>query len=54
MVMVESTMLALGTKAPAFDLTDVVSGKSITLETFEGKKACWLCLFACTVLLSNM
>lgn len=46
MVMVESTMLALGTKAPAFDLTDVVSGKSITLETFEGKKAL-LVMFIC-------
>jgi peroxiredoxin len=39
MVMVESTMLPLGTPAPAFELTDVVSGQTISLDTFAGSKA---------------
>ena len=34
-----STMLALGTKAPDFQLPDVVSGQTISLETFASKKA---------------
>ncbi len=34
MVMVESTMLQLGTEAPDFSLTDVASGDTITLNTF--------------------
>ncbi|YAI82757.1 MAG: thioredoxin family protein [cyanobacterium endosymbiont of Rhopalodia sterrenbergii] len=34
-----STMLPLGTKAPDFQLPDVVSGKPISLDTFTGKKA---------------
>ena len=42
----ESTMLALGTKAPDFDLPDVVSGGSISLDTFAGKKAL-LVMFIC-------
>mgnify|MGYP001793434739 FL=1 len=46
MVMVESTMLALGTKAPAFALADVVSGDTITLETFTDSKAL-LVMFMC-------
>ncbi|MBT9314319.1 thioredoxin family protein [Leptothoe spongobia] len=46
MVMVESTMLALGTKAPAFQLTDVTSGNTITLETFATSKAL-LVMFIC-------
>lgn len=46
MVMVESTMLALGTQAPAFSLTDVVSDKTITLETFSEGKAL-LVMFIC-------
>ena len=46
MVMVESTMLALGTQAPAFSLTDVVSGDTITLDTASGKKAL-LVMFIC-------
>ncbi|MEO1067596.1 MAG: thioredoxin family protein [Cyanobacteria bacterium J06638_6] len=46
MVMVESTMLPLGTAAPAFELTDVVSGKTITLETFAEAKAL-LVMFIC-------
>ena len=39
MVMVSSTMLELGTPAPAFSLPDVVSGETITLDTFAGKSA---------------
>ena len=46
MVMVESTMLALGTKAPAFELTDVISGIPVTLETFKDRKAL-LIMFIC-------
>ncbi|MEA5465495.1 thioredoxin family protein [Leptothoe sp. PORK10 BA2] len=46
MVMVESTMLALGTQAPAFVLTDVVSGDTVTLETFADRKAL-LIMFIC-------
>ena len=39
-------MLALGTKAPDFQLPDVVSGQNITLDTFAGKKAL-LVMFIC-------
>ncbi|MEM1238532.1 MAG: thioredoxin family protein [Cyanobacteria bacterium P01_H01_bin.26] len=46
MVMVESTMLALGTQAPAFSLKDVVSGDTVTLDTFAGSKAL-LVMFVC-------
>ncbi len=38
MVATPSTMLALGTPAPDFRLPDVVSGKTMTLDTFSGKK----------------
>jgi peroxiredoxin len=38
MVATPSTMLALGTPAPDFKLPDVVSGKTISLRTFAGKK----------------
>ncbi|MBE9130240.1 MULTISPECIES: thioredoxin family protein [unclassified Coleofasciculus] len=41
-----STMLPLGTKAPNFQLSDAVSGKTISLETFEGKQAL-LVMFIC-------
>ena len=41
-----STMLRLGTKAPEFSLPDVVSGKTISLDTFKGKKAL-LVMFIC-------
>ncbi|MBD0344269.1 MAG: thioredoxin family protein [Coleofasciculus sp. Co-bin14] len=41
-----STMLPLGTKAPDFQLPDVVSGKTISLNTFAGKKAL-LVMFIC-------
>ena len=41
-----STMLALGTSAPDFQLPDVVSGETIALATFAGKKAL-LVIFLC-------
>jgi peroxiredoxin len=34
-----STMLELGTAAPDFSLPDVVSGKTVSLALFQGKKA---------------
>lgn len=37
MVKTASTMLALGTPAPAFTLTDTVSGNPVSLSDFEGK-----------------
>lgn len=46
MVMVESTMLELGTPAPAFSLPDVVTGNTISLDTFAGKAAL-LVMFIC-------
>jgi peroxiredoxin len=39
MVRTASTMLPLGVSAPAFNLTDVVSGEAISLDTFTGKSA---------------
>jgi peroxiredoxin len=41
-----STMLELGTSAPDFQLPDVVSGETIALSTFAGKKAL-LVIFLC-------
>ncbi|HEY9642476.1 MAG TPA: thioredoxin family protein [Coleofasciculaceae cyanobacterium] len=41
-----STMLALATPAPDFQLPDVVSGETISLATFAGKKAL-LIMFIC-------
>ncbi len=38
MVRTKSTMLPLGTPAPKFSLEDVVSGKTISLDTFKDKK----------------
>ncbi|WP_455244743.1 thioredoxin family protein [Petrachloros mirabilis] len=46
MMAVESTMLQLGTPAPTFSLKDVVSGRTITLESFAGKSAL-LIMFIC-------
>jgi len=46
MVMVESTMLPLGTTAPAFSLPDVVSGDTITLDTFADSQGL-LVMFIC-------
>jgi len=41
-----STMLALGTPAPDFHLSDVVSGKTVSLASFTGKKGL-LVMFIC-------
>jgi peroxiredoxin len=46
MVLTHSTMLPLGTKAPAFSLKDVISEKTINLDSFSGKKAL-LVMFIC-------
>lgn len=46
MAAIESTMLALGTQAPAFQLPDAVSGKTISLDRFDGRKAL-LVIFLC-------
>jgi peroxiredoxin len=46
MVLTASTMLSLGTKAPDFQLPDVVSGETISLSTFTDKKAL-LVMFIC-------
>jgi peroxiredoxin len=46
MARVASTMLALGTAAPDFQLPDVVSGQTISLSTFAGTKAL-LVMFIC-------
>lgn len=46
MVLTYSTMLPLGTKAPDFNLPDVVSGKNISLASFTGKKGL-LVMFIC-------
>ena len=42
----KSTMLALGTQAPNFELPDVVSGQTVSLATFADKKAL-LVMFIC-------
>lgn len=46
MVRTASTMLALGTQAPDFQLPDTVSGQTISLSSFAGKKAL-LVMFIC-------
>lgn len=46
MVATSSTMLPLGTEAPRFALPDVVTGQTITLDTFASKKAL-LVMFIC-------
>jgi peroxiredoxin len=46
MAQTASTMLELGTVAPDFALTDVVSGKTIRRDDFRGKKAL-LVMFIC-------
>lgn len=46
MVMTASTMLSLGTPAPAFQLPDAVSGQTISLDSFAGKQAL-LVIFLC-------
>lgn len=42
---VESSMLPIGTKAPQFSLTDVVSGNTVSFSDFEGKTL--LVMFIC-------
>jgi len=39
MALTASTMLPLGTKAPDFNLPEVVSGKATSLSTFADKKS---------------
>jgi peroxiredoxin len=46
MTLAKSTMLKLGTKAPEFNLLDVVSGKTVSLKDFKNKKAL-LVMFIC-------
>jgi thiol-disulfide isomerase/thioredoxin len=46
MAATESTMVGLGTPAPAFALPDTVSGRTITLDTFAGKRGL-LVMFLC-------
>lgn len=46
MVLTPSTMLALSTPAPEFQLPDAVSGATISLSTFAGNKAL-LVMFIC-------
>lgn len=46
MALTESTMLELGTEAPDFALTDVLSGKTIRRDDFRDKKAL-LVMFIC-------
>ena len=46
MALTTSTMLSLGTKAPDFQLLDVVSGETISLSTFALQQAL-LVMFIC-------
>jgi peroxiredoxin len=46
MVLTASTMLPLGTQAPDFHIPEVVSGKTISLNTFADQKAL-LIMFIC-------
>jgi peroxiredoxin len=46
MALTSSTMLPLGTQAPNFQLLDVTSGSTISLETFADKQAL-LVMFIC-------
>jgi peroxiredoxin len=46
MSLTESTMLELGTLAPEFDLTDVVTGNAVSLDHSRGKEAL-LVMFIC-------
>ena len=46
MSLTESTMLELGTLAPGFALTDVVTGRTVSRDDFHGQKAL-LVMFIC-------
>jgi peroxiredoxin len=43
---ISSTMLALGTRAPGFELSDVVTGRTVSIRDFDGKRAL-LVMFIC-------
>jgi peroxiredoxin len=43
---IPSTMLALGTRAPGFELPDVVTGRTVSIRDFDGKRAL-LVMFIC-------
>jgi len=45
-VAIPSTMLALGTKAPDFELPDVVTGTTVSIRDFDAKRAL-LVMFIC-------
>jgi len=45
-VAIPSTMLALGTKAPDFELPDVVTGETVSIRDFDAKRAL-LVMFIC-------
>lgn len=46
MVMTPSNMMALGTQAPDFSLTNAIDGKTVSLGDFKGRKAL-LVMFIC-------
>ena len=46
MAQTASTMLGLGTQAPGIELPDTVSGQTVSLDTFAGKKGL-LVMFIC-------
>ncbi|MGB8261888.1 MAG: thioredoxin family protein [Terracidiphilus sp.] len=46
MALTESTMLELGTLAPEFALTDVITGTTVARDVFRGRKA-MLVMFIC-------
>lgn len=46
MALTPSTMVALGSKAPDFSLPEVVTGKTLSLKNFSGKKGL-LVMFIC-------
>ena len=46
MVLTASTMLGLGTEAPDFQLPDVTTGETVSLDNFSGNKAL-LVMFIC-------
>jgi peroxiredoxin len=46
MALTESTMLQLGTTAPEFALTNVITGTTVSLDDFRGRKAL-LVMFIC-------
>jgi peroxiredoxin len=43
---VQSTMMPLGTRAPEFELTDTVSGRTVSIQDFADKRAL-LVMFIC-------